>query len=314
MTLPDDYLKYPKRHHGMDQDLYPWSNMFDRPKVAWPNGSGVALWVTIAAEFFPLTPNDGPFKAPGHMATPFPDFRTYSTRDYGNRVGIYRIMKVLDEFGLKASVCLNSDVADRAPALVESFLERDYEIIAHGTNMNAIHYGGMDPATERQQIKDATDRLTATTGTAPKGWMSPGRSESDETPALLAEAGYAFQCDWLNDDMPYVMTTPKGELVAMPHTNELEDRKLLADFGQAPEMYPAQVLSALGRLTMESTTYGGRILHLALTPYIMGQPFRIRILKETLQHVLEAGGTWNATGADILSAWQESTPSSNRSS
>ncbi|RFB05113.1 polysaccharide deacetylase family protein [Parvularcula marina] len=304
MTLPDDYLKYPKRQHGMDHDLYPWSNLFDRKPVSWPEGAGVALWITISGEFFPLTPNTGPLRAPGHMATPYPDFRTFTTRDYGNRVGMYRIMKVLDSLGLSASVNMSSDLTTRAPMLVEEFKSRNWEIIAHARNMNDVVHGETPEDTEQDIIDRTLDDLSNNAGIIPKGWMSPARSESYATPSLLAQSGLEYVCDWGNDDMPYLMTTEGGPIHAMPYTHELEDRHVLQNLGQREEVYIEQIIAAFDRLSAEAKDHGGRVLHLALTPYIIGQPFRIWALKEVLNRILEKGAVWNATGEEILSAWQ----------
>lgn len=304
MTLPDDYLKYPKRKHGMDHDLYPWSNLFERKPVSWPGRADVALWITISAEFFPLTPNTGPLRAPGHMATPYPDFRTFTTRDYGNRVGIYRIMKVLDALGLSASVNLNSDLTTRAPFLVDEIKSRNWEIIAHGRNMNDVVHGETPEDTEKDIIDKTLGTLADNAGVTPAGWMSPARSESYATPSLLAQAGLEYVCDWGNDDMPYLMRTKSGPLYAMPYTHELEDRHVLVNLGQREEVYIEQIIAAYDRLSAEAEEHGGRILHLALTPYIIGQPFRIRALKEALSRILEKSSVWNATGAEILSVWR----------
>ena len=118
MTLPEEFLEYPHRGHGMDHDLYPWSNLFARPPVRWPDEALVALWITPVLEYFPIVPNDEPFRAPGHMMIPYPDLRTYSTREYGSRVGAYRLFKALDRFNLKASVVMNAEIALRYPLLV----------------------------------------------------------------------------------------------------------------------------------------------------------------------------------------------------
>ena len=131
MTLPDDFLKYPYRRRGMDHDFYEWSSIFERTPIRWPNNELVALWITPSLEFFPMVPNQGPFRAPGHMVIPHPDLRTFSSREYGSRVGAYRIFRVLDELRLKASVPMNSTLATRYPALVDAINRRDWEIIAH---------------------------------------------------------------------------------------------------------------------------------------------------------------------------------------
>ncbi|MCF6275157.1 MAG: polysaccharide deacetylase family protein, partial [Robiginitomaculum sp.] len=173
MTLPKSYLKYPKRKKGMDHDLYPFSNMFERTPVTWPGRRNVALWVTVALEYFPLTSPETPFKAQGSMVTPYPDYRTYTAREYGNRVGIYRILKVFDKLGIKASFPTNTALAKRYPFLINEINKYGHEFIGHGTDMNALHYGGMDVDTERKQIKTALNGLRKATGQDVTGWLSP---------------------------------------------------------------------------------------------------------------------------------------------
>lgn len=304
MSLPEDYLKYPHRSHGMDHDLYPWSNLFNRPTVHWPGDKSVALWITVALEFFPLTPNDGPLRAPGHMVTPYPDYRTYTTRDYGNRVGVFRIMKVLDALGLKASAPMSAKIAERYPALLKAVLDRDWEIIGHGVDMNHIHFGGMDAEQEAQQIDDALVMLEKHAGKKPTGWFSPARSESDNTLKLLTEHGIEYVCDWVNDDMPYDMSTDAGSITAMPHTMELDDRQLMVTLGQNEDTYQEQILAAFDLLRREGKSHGGRILHLSLTPYVIGQPFRIWALKQVLETIMASDDVWSATPSEILKVWR----------
>ncbi|WP_138378872.1 polysaccharide deacetylase family protein [Luteithermobacter gelatinilyticus] len=304
MSLPSSYLTYPRRHHGMDHDLYPVSYIHERRPVHWPDGKKVALWITIALEFFPLSPNDGPFRAPGHMVTPFPDYRTFTARDYGNRVGIYRLLKLLDQFPFPVSVPMSAVLAKRYPPLLEEMTARHWEIIGHGLDMNALHYGGLDEKTERRYIKDALDLLREKSGQAVTGWLSPARSESENTLHLLPEYSIDYVCDWVNDDLPYQMTTRSGPLFAMPHTYELEDRHLLSTLGQQEQVYLEQIKEACEFLAQEAERGGGRVLHLSLTPYIIGQPFRIHILHQLLQMLSEKDYLWPATGAEILAAWK----------
>lgn len=305
MTLPKSYLTYPKRKKGMDHDLYPYSNMFERTPITWPGRKNVALWVTVALEYFPLTSNnETPFKAPGNMVTPYPDYRTYTAREYGNRIGIYRILKVFDKLGIKASFPTNTALAKRYPFLINEINKRGHEFIGHGTDMNALHYGGMDKDAERKQIKSALNGLRKATGQDVAGWLSPARSESEHTLALLAEQGTEYVCDWVNDDMPYEIGTDQ-KLIAMPHTMELEDRQLLVNLGQNETTWKNQILTAFDCLHRESKTHGGRILHISLTPYVIGQAWRIKALHETLEILMETGWVWNATGAKIAAEWRK---------
>lgn len=303
MPLSPDYLKYEHRSNGMDHDRYEFSNMFERKNITWPEGKKVALWITVSLEYYPLVPNDGPFKAPGHMVTPYPDYRTYTTRDYGNRVGIYRILKVLDKLGLKASIPMNAVIADRYPSLVKDVVEAGHEIVGHSVDMNSLHYGGMDESIERQQIEQTVDRLRDATGQAVNGWQSPARSQSENTQDILSEFGIDYVCDWVNDDMPYMTKSNDHDLIAMPHTMELDDRHLLVNLGQSEDVYSEQILAAFDQFIGEADKYGGRVLHLSLTPYVIGQPWRIKTLLDTLKIICDSGQVWSATGAEIAASW-----------
>ncbi len=305
MTLPEDYLDYPLRRHGMDHDLYPWSNLFERKKITWPGGARIALWIMPVLEYFPLDVKAEPFKAPGHMVTPYPDYRTYTTRDYGTRVGIHRIMKVLDAFGLKASVATNARIAERHPFLIDEITRRGWEIVAHGYDMNTLHYGGLDEAAERRQIEKSVTVLRDVSGQAVTGWLSPARSESENTLHLLPQYGIDYVCDWVNDDMPYEMTTKSGSLLAMPSSNELDDRQISVNYHHPEDVFEEQVMDAFNCLYRESEAHGGRILALTLTPYIIGLPYRIKSLEKVLGHITGHDGVWSATGAEIAAAWRK---------
>ena len=307
MTLDPAYLTYPHRREGMDHSLYPYQPLSERPPVNWPEGAPIALWITLALEFFPLTPNDGPVRAPGHMVTPWPDLRSFTVRDYGNRVGVFRILDRLKAYGLKASVPFSTALLEHAPGLAEAVLEGGHELIAHGADMNNLHVGDLDRDREAHWIAAARDRLKAFTGQAPKGWLSPGRFETRHTPSLVAGAGFSYLCDWMNDDMPYRMTTENGPITVMPHTQELEDRHTLTALGQPLTAWSSCVLDATRTYRGEATKAGGRVLHIGLTPYVIGQPFRIKALETLLEQLIENGGIWNAVGADIESCWRSQT-------
>ncbi|MEP0392996.1 MAG: polysaccharide deacetylase family protein [Erythrobacter sp.] len=300
MTLDTEFMEYPMRRKGMDHDLYPAANLFEQPKITWPDGKKVALWVTVAAEFFPLTPNQDGFRAAGHMATPFPDYRTFTARDYGNRVAIYRLMDALAHAGVNVTAFANSAPINRTPALIDDIESAGWEIAALGTDMNAVHYGGMDVLAENKQIETCLSAW-ADRNVTPKGWMSPGRGQSDATLSLLKSAGIEWTADWGNDDMPYVMNDGP---IAMPYTDEMEDRKCLTMLGQDENIWSEQIIGAADLLSNEAETYGGRVLHLALTPYIIGQPFRIKFLRDLLSRLMARNDIWSATGSQICSAWQ----------
>ena len=195
MGLPDDYLRYPLRRHGMDHDRYDWTMQPERPKVAWPGGARVALWVVPVLEFFPLDMPAKPFRAPGGMVTAYPDLRHYTLRDYGSRVGAFRVFKALDDHGLPASVAINSKIAERYPFLIEEVTRRDWEVIAYGIDMGRLHYGGMAVDDEAAQVKEAVGVLRAASGQAqlrvetcqPRDSLRDGKPRSQRHPPAFLD-------------------------------------------------------------------------------------------------------------------------------
>lgn len=307
MAMTDDYFQYPFRDHRMDHELYGWSDLFERPPVVWPGGARVALWVTPILQWFPLDAPAKPFRAPGGLTMPYPDFRHYSCRDYGNRVGIFRILDVLKDLGIPSSVALNAAVAERYPALVRELLAEKVELVAHGLDMGHLHYTGLDRADESALIERTLATLRDATGNAPiQGWLSPGRSQSFNTPELLAEHGLQYCCDWANDDMPYVMHTPKGELFAMPLAQETDDRAVTLEFHHNENDWLQQVKDRFDVLYRESAQYGGRIVSIPLHAWVMGVPYRVGKVREALSYMLGHKGVWAATGSDILDAFKAS--------
>src|SRR5689334_2910214 len=159
MSLPPDYLEYAHRRYGMDHDRYGWSILPRRKRVSWPGGARIALWVVPALEWFPLDMKGKPFKPPGALVTAYPDLRHYTLRDYGNRVGIFRVMRALDRFGIRASVAMNAAVAVRYPSLVQSCVDRGWEIVAHGLDMDHLHYQGLPVEEERRLVRRTLEIL-----------------------------------------------------------------------------------------------------------------------------------------------------------
>lgn len=307
MPLDPEHLAYPNRRYGMDHDRYAWSMLKDRPPVAWPGAAPLALWVSIAVEVFPLDQQGKPFRLPGGMVTPYPDLRHYSLRDYGARVGVWRILDLLDRLGLPATWLVNGRAAERYPYLLRALAARPGdEIAAHGWDMDHPHHGGQPEAEERALVGRTLSTLTEATGRAVRGWVSPGRSESAATPELLADAGVTWFGDWINDDMPYAFRTRAGPLTAMPLTVDLDDRQVLVEQRHAEADFVDQLADQARYLRREAAAGGGRILSLSLHPWVIGQPHRIGALESALERILAAGGVWAATASQIEAAWKAS--------
>lgn len=300
MTLDPAYLQYPKRRHGYDHDLYPWSAMHQRAPVQWPCGKSVALWICVSLEWFPITPSDTPFRAPGHMQTAYPDYRHYTARDYGNRVGVYRLLDAFAKAGVRASFATNSVIAGRYPALLADIVAAGHEIIAHSTDMNGTIASGLPIDDERALIRKSLDALEQATGHRPKGWLSIARSQSWNTPELLREAGVVYGCDWVNDELPYRFS---NGLINLPLNHELSDRQIITVQQHSADSYAQQMRDAFDWLAGEAQIHGGRMLPLHLTPYIVALPYRVAALVGLLADLAARPQCWSATGSEIVSEW-----------
>lgn len=304
MSLDREHLEYPHRGYGMDHERYSWSMLSSRRPVEWPEGGRIALWVNVSLQHFPLNQRGVPFPPAGGMSMPYPDLRHYTLRDYGNRVGIYRVLDALNSRGVRASFAVNGELAERLPALVRTVAGQG-EVIGHGWNMDSPHFGGMDHYAERQLVSNTLDTLRAASGQAVTGWLSPGRNESENTPELLAENGVEYLCDWVNDDMPYPFKTTSGPLTALPLSTEIEDRFVLQNNLHTEDSWVEQVCDACDFLYDEAGQAGGRLLSLSLHPWLIGQPHRIGKLEALLDHVLARPGVWSATPGEIVARWSE---------
>jgi peptidoglycan/xylan/chitin deacetylase (PgdA/CDA1 family) len=269
MPLPDDYLVYPKRAYGMDQDRYDWR--FKSP--ASREAGALSVVIVVPIEHHGLTPSGKPFKHPGAMVTPYPDLRHYTTRDYGNRVGVYRLLKALGERGLKATFPINADQLERLSPLVETIKAGGHEIAAYGLSTDHIHWGGLDPDLEAAWTAEVRSRF-ASAGLQPRTWMSPARQQSFSTLDLIAAEGFDVTLDWEMDERVTLMRTKAGEVAAVPLSNELDDRTLLIDKRQSEAEWSTQIRAAVTYLSADGHA-DGRVLGFTLTPYVAGQPFRL---------------------------------------
>ncbi len=299
MPLPDEHLIYPHRSYGMDQDRYAWRPSAVRAPIAWPNGAAVAAMIVVPIEHHPLNPPGKPFKHPGAMVTPYPDLRHYTTRDYGNRVGVYRILDALKATGLKATFPINADQLERLKPLVEAIVADGHEIAAYCLSTTHIHWGGLDRETEAAWVAEVRARFDAA-GLSPRAWLSPARQQSFATLDLIRAAGFDICLDWEQDEVPVAMRTDVGEVIGLPLSNELDDRSLMIDRRQTEDEWAGQVLEAASYLADGAERFGGRVLGFTLTPYVTGQPFRISALRRLLTGLGELGVT-AMTASEIAS-------------
>ena len=195
-----------------------------RPPLTWPNGARVALWVNPNVEFFGLDdvmPSNLNDRVPRDHAK-IPNVRNWAVRDYGNRVGIWRLMEVLTRYGIRASAALNSEVCDHHPEIIEEAGRLGWDWIGHNQT-NALRLTEMDPAEERAAVRATIDRIEAASGTRPVGWLGAGLAETWNTLDYLAEAGIRYVCDWVNDDQPYLFEIGTPPLVSLPYSVQTND-------------------------------------------------------------------------------------------
>jgi allantoinase len=308
MTLPSDYLAYPFRRRGMDHERYDWSIAFRRKPVEWPAGARVALWIVPSLEWFPLDAPSAPFRAPGGLDRPYPDYWNYTHRDYGNRVGVFRVMDVLDRFGIRATAAANAAVCERYPFVIEEARRRGWEIVAHGLDMGHVHHAGLARDEEAKTIASAVATVRRVSGQPVRGWLSPGNSESLHTLDLLADNGIDYVCDWVNDDLPYAIRTATRTIHALPYSLEINDLTIVWQYHASADEFAEQIRDQFDLLYREAARHGGRVMAISLHPWIIGQPHRIRALASALDHVMSHAGVWPATGSEILDAFTAQLP------
>lgn len=301
MPLPDTAHSSPHRAYGMDQDRYAWEPAPVRQPFAWPGDKALALMIVVPLERHGLNPSGKPFKHPGAMQTPYPDLRHYTTRDYGNRVGVFRILEALKAASVTATFPINASLLARAPPLIDAILADGHEIAAYGLDTDAIHWGAIAPETEKSYIEQTRAAFNAR-GLSPITWMSPARQQSFATPDLIRAAGFTVCLDWEMDSVPRALRTDHGALNCVPLYNELDDRKLLIDQRQTEAEWRDQILEAAAMMKAEHAARGGQVLSFSLTPYVSGQPFRIWALRETLSALSGDSAIWCAGASSIAQA------------
>ena len=300
-----------QRRFGMDHPHYDWSPFSKRGVLRWPDNARVALCVIVSLEHMEWRPPPGSFQvenlAGGSAARPFPDYARMSHREYGHRVGVFRVLDVLEKHGIKPTVALDALTAANYPYLVRHLLGRGCEIIGHGVSVSRMITSNMSEEEERSYISESITALNTATGSPPRGWLGPEYGESARTPQLLAEAGIRYLCDWANDEQPYPLNTPQGELFALPIMLELDDVNALATRRVTVDRYAQMVRESFDTLYLDGAA-NGRVLVLHLHPWLIGQPFRIGYLDDALGHMMRRRGVWAAAGGEIVDWYQRNPP------
>ena len=282
----------------MQNRRYDYLPTIKRKDLQWPNGARVALWVCPNIEYFHI---DKPI--PNFGSPKLPDVRSYSLRDYGSRVGIFRLMDVLDKYGIRASVLLNAEVCEQYPAIIEEGVKRNWEWLGHGVTNN-IPLNEYPPDEERQAIRQVKETIAAAVGTPPKGWLGPALAETFNTPDHLAAEGFEYLCDWGCDDQPVPMRVQSGRMIVVPYEQGLNDINMFLRSNHTPEEYFRLACDQFDILYREGEK-SGRVMALPLHPFIIGIPYRIKYLDRVLEYICSHEKVWLTTGGEIASWYFE---------
>jgi len=272
------------RHPGMDHALYPASPIVKRPHLDF-GGKRIAVYLVLQLEHWELSPPEGSLRDPrfkGEFGTYSPEYRTWSTRAYGNRMGIYRILDLLDRMGLAPTVALGAAVTQVYPELVNEIVRRNWEVAAHGFSANRMMSTRMNGGDELTFITRCRDIVADATGRMPRGWLSQDFGITPHTTSLLHRLGFSYTLDWSNDDQPYWQQAngePEG-LVALPAPAELDDVQTIALRRLPPQHFVRLVRDALdGAASLPHA----RAFAIGIHPWLLGTPHRFRYLRETLE-------------------------------
>lgn len=272
-----------------------YSPIIERPAIKWPNDARVALWIAPNIEHYEYLPDFDGVRTPWPRV-PIPDVQQYSYRDYGNRVGFWRMTDVLDKHGIRCCVSLNLAVLEHYQEIGEAMIERNYDFMSHGI-YNTRYLNTLSEEEERDFYRDNIETLRRHTGKPLKGMLGPAVSGTDRTPDLMAEAGLIYHTDWVHDDQPVPIRVKSGKLVSVPYSIELNDVPVFRSNFEGE--YFAAICKAQFDQLYEEGAESGRVMCIALHPYLIGQPHRVKYLDDILKYIMSHDGVWQTTADEI---------------
>jgi allantoinase len=283
----------------MENTLYEYTPITERPPISWPGDKRVAFYVGLNLEHFHL---DKPSTSINEgTASLLPDALNYGWRDYGLRVGVWRMIEALDRHGVRASALLNSEVTQHYPQVIEAGRRRNWAWLAHGRTNSVLH-SGLSIDAEREELTDIVETIEKATGQRPLGWMGPALTETFNTPQLLGELGLHYVLDWTNDDQPYRLAVPG--MLSVPYTVELNDLGIFEFKGFTGPEFLQMFVDHLDQLVADSAG-SGRVMALALHPFVIGQPSRHKYLDQALAYAANHPDVWLTTSDEIASHYEQ---------
>tara|TARA_Y100000741_G_scaffold41584_1_gene28943 strand:- start:1522 stop:2421 length:900 start_codon:yes stop_codon:yes gene_type:complete len=285
---------------------YPYSPFPSRGKLTWPNNKRLAIIITINMETWDLIKDTdeayyagGPSILPDLLPGNVPDFPNYMWREYGQRVGVWRLLDVFDELSVKPECTVNAKTCLERHEMVKAAMDRKLQIIPHNYEQGELltQYFN-DPLKEEKVIKNTLDVYKETTSLIPQGWLSSSLRGTENTANILVKNGIRFYCDAMNDDQPYIIDTDSGPIVSIPYSNEINDFTLLTRRGHTTDEFRDILIEEMNVLYQESKATS-KIMNIGLHPHVSGRAYRVRAIREFLEAAKELEGIWWATRSQI---------------
>lgn len=274
---------------------FPYSSIIARPDFTWPGGKRMAVYTALCLEHFSYGTGGGLPYSPGLQ---HPNSYNWGWREYGNRVGGWRLLQLYEDFGLPLSLLLNSACCDHCPDLVRAFVERGDEVVAHG-HTNSEHPNHLQAEEEREMIRLVTETIETFCGARPNGWMSPGAHPSAVTEDLLSEFGYSYTLDWPIDDQPVWMNTAKGPLLSVPYPHEVNDVPMVVLHDGTASAFADMCIDNVAEM-LDQSRHQPLACGITIHSFIIGQPFRIRQFRRVLDYLnSRSDDIWFATAGQI---------------
>jgi peptidoglycan/xylan/chitin deacetylase (PgdA/CDA1 family) len=282
-------------------DRYEDTFIFERKPFKWPGNKTLAVWIAPNIEVWHYDSPAGTAVSP-NVANRVPDVINYAWREYGMRVGLWRVADVLDAAGIKASVALNSAICETFPKAMEQMKKRGWEFMGHGTT-NSENLAGLALEKEREVIQHVLKTIEQSTGKKVRGWLGTGLTETYNTLDILAEEGVTYCGDWNSDDQPYPMKVKKGKMISIPYCMEINDLPLFLRKNYTGEQYYKSLIDQFDTLYADSAKHS-RVMGIPLHPMITGQPLRIKYLQQAIAYIKKHERVWFATAGEIVDAYE----------
>jgi len=289
----DTYLK--PWSVNVDRPVFPYWPLPERPAIRWPNDARVALWIVPHVQYFPFDNSGGSRGTErSHQGS---NVLRYGQRDFGPRVGIWRLMEIFDRYRVRPTVALNARACQSYPQIISAGVERNWDWVGQGlTNQQLLT--GLDEEQERSIIRQTVEIISMATGRPLKGWLGPDLSETNNTLDLLAEAGLSFTCDWCNDEQPYPIPVRTGQLISMPYSMEVNDVIVWGSKGQTSEDFFHLICDQFDILYRDGER-SGRVMSISLHPHLAGQAYRSKWIEKALEYITNHKHIWLTTATEI---------------